>query len=149
MILRLVLIACSNAKQKFLTPTPAIEVYDGPYFKTIRKLKREKRFPEDVKILVLSAKYGLLTLDDRIVAYDQKMTEARIQELQSGVITKLSNIIKSEGVSELLINLGSSYLKVLTGIEESIPKSCQVKYLFGTIVQRRKKMKEYLTNELS
>ena len=66
--MRIIILSCSNLKISFSTPRPALEVYDGPYFKTIRKLKREGRFPDNVTVLIISAEYGLLRLEDKIKA---------------------------------------------------------------------------------
>lgn len=144
--MRIVIISCSNRKKSFPQAYPAIEVYDGPYYKTIRKLQREGKFPKDVKVLIISAKYGLLSLEDPIEMYDEKISKKRAMELKSTVSAKLINEMSGQ-CEELVINLGTDYLPALEGIENLIPNNCQVKYFTGTIIERRQKLKEYLIHE--
>ena len=52
---------------------PAIERYDGVFFKVLRKALREGRCQPPVAILIISAKYGLITSKTLIPNYDKKM----------------------------------------------------------------------------
>lgn len=144
--LRIVIISCSNRKREFSQAIPAIDVYDGPYYKTIRKLLREGKLPEDIKILIISAKYGLISIKDHIEFYDRRITKKIAEELKPKVLSKFQQEIKSE-CEELVINLGIDYLPAVEGIESLIPDGCQIKYITGTIIKRRQKLKEYLTHE--
>lgn len=142
--MRIIVISCSNLKRPFSIPTPAESVYDGPYYKTIRKLKREGHFPRDVRVVITSAEHGLLCLEDEILPYDRKICKERCNELHRATIVKLAKMIVKLGCDELVINLGSDYLPLVSGIEKEIPQTCKVEYLRGTIIQRRKQLKEYL-----
>lgn len=144
--MRAIVISCSNVKKKFPSPKPALYVYDGPYYKTIRKLIRENSFPADVKILIVSAKYGLLELESKIETYDFRIDKHRAVEICPSVINKLEDFIRKNYCSELVINLGTDYLPAISGIENLVPEWCKVRYFNGTIIQRRQKLKEYLLN---
>lgn len=144
--MRIVIISCSNRKNKFPKATPAVEVYDGPYYKTIRKLLREGLFPEDTKILIISAKYGLISLEDSIKIYDEKISKERAKDLNTKFLERFNNEISCQ-CTELVINLGENYLPAIEGFEKLIPSNCKVKYLTGTIIARRQKLKEYLIND--
>lgn len=66
---RLLLVSCTRKKSS--APRKAINVYDGPYFRVIRK----RCSPDaDIDINIISAKYGLLDADDEISPYDHEMT---------------------------------------------------------------------------
>jgi len=144
--LRIVIISCSGKKKCFPKAAPALEVYDGPYYKTIRKLKKEGQLSDDVKILIISAKYGLLALSDPIEMYDEKISQKSATELNSTILVKLANEI-SEQCEELVINLGKDYLPAIEGIDKVLPHTCKIKRIDGTIIQRRQKLKEYLIHE--
>ena len=57
----LLIISCTGAKNKAPGFLPAVMRYKGPLYPTLHKAIREKRFPESLDILIVSAKYGLLT----------------------------------------------------------------------------------------
>ena len=61
---KLLIIGCSKRKRQ-LQEAPAIEVYDGPYYRMLRKAKLEA-----VDISILSAKYGLIDYKTKISPYD-------------------------------------------------------------------------------
>ena len=66
---RLLIMACGKAKKN--EAGKAINVYDGPTFKAVRKYLRSGNNHLDVKII--SAKYGLIGSNDKISPYDLKL----------------------------------------------------------------------------
>lgn len=64
---QVLVVACSKAKKEQLAP--AIEMYDGPVFRSLRK------WQPNIDVLVLSAKYGAIPAHQVIETYDLKMTE--------------------------------------------------------------------------
>jgi hypothetical protein len=68
----LVIIPCGG--QKLATPAPASQIYTGTYFKLCLKFARQ--LTPDFDIRILSAKHGLLRLEQVISPYDQRMTSA-------------------------------------------------------------------------
>ena len=79
----LLIISCSQRKIEFPEPLAAINRYDGPAYRTLRKLEREGRFPENLDIVIISAKYGLLHYEQLIENYDQRMTPERASRIAS------------------------------------------------------------------
>jgi cytoplasmic iron level regulating protein YaaA (DUF328/UPF0246 family) len=132
-------------KNQFGKLAPAVEVYDGPYYKTIRKAISDNTYPKDLRIFIISAKYGLLDMNDNIDFYDQRINKKRAKELQQSVLDSIAKVVSKE-YKELVINLGEDYLPVIEGIETVLHKKCKVRYFAGTIIQRRKQLKEYLLN---
>ena len=109
----LLIISCSERKAQISNPAPAIELYDGPFFKMIRKLKNDGRFPNNIHILIISAKYGVLGLYDLIEKYDQKMTEKRVEELKVEINKKLEKFLSNKEFKEIFVYMGKNYCLAL------------------------------------
>src|SRR5215212_4269302 len=87
---RLLILSCSDRKNEVAPDSPqqlfsfmttrrarslaAWDVYSGVAFQVVKRCQREAAFPRDVDVLILSAKYGLITPDHEITYYDLKMT---------------------------------------------------------------------------
>jgi hypothetical protein len=134
-------IACSSRKALDKHPLPAIERYDGVAYRTIRKLQREGRFPEEVDIKILSARLGLIDALTPIVYYDQRMNKHRANELRNKVQEELTRT----NYDEIYIDLGKDYLPV---IEEFINyTSKRIILAHGRIGERLKNLKEWLLSQ--
>ena len=59
----LLIISCSQRKVETSEPLPALERYDGPTYRTLRKAMHEGRIPKNLDVLIISAKYGLIGSD--------------------------------------------------------------------------------------
>jgi len=78
--------SCSDKKNTHPGLLPAIDRYTGAWYGVINKLKREGRFPDNLDILIISAKYGLIDSDKKIENYDRKMDSSRARERRDSVI---------------------------------------------------------------
>src|ERR671937_639945 len=77
---RLLIVACSRRKRADPGLLPAIERYDGPAYRVLRRyLRQHPSQPPDV--LILSAELGLVLHTQPIPAYDRLMTPQRAREL--------------------------------------------------------------------
>lgn len=142
----LLILSCSQRKRGDSTSgkQPAIELYDGPLFRVLRKAKREQYCPDNLRVLILSAKFGLIKAHDLIPHYDQRMTAARALELLPDVTTALQQDLALP-TDKVLISLGQSYLPALP--TELLPPSTQ--YLSGGIGQRSAQLKAWLKTNSS
>ncbi len=87
----LLIMACSQQKRSESHLLPALERYDGPPFRVLRRFLREHHSaPLDIHIL--SAKFGLIPGSQLIPNYDHRITPLRAQELRPYLITELKNI---------------------------------------------------------
>ena len=102
---------------------------------------REGRDPENLTILIISAKYGLIHSAYHIETYDQKMTPQRASELQSKVQGKLKPYLKAHGFSQVFINLGKTYMRTLDGFHWGLVSTMEAS---GGIGQRTSQMKAWL-----
>ena len=83
--------SCSQTKLDDPRPLPAIERYDGPAFRVLRRFLRDAAPAlQDVDVFVLSARYGLIAADTPVHDYDQRMTPARAAQLHQTAETTLS-----------------------------------------------------------
>jgi cytoplasmic iron level regulating protein YaaA (DUF328/UPF0246 family) len=140
----LLIISCSGKKSHQLRVMPAIDRYKGAWYGVINKLKREQRMPDNVDILIISAKYGLIKSDDMIEDYDWKMDMPRARELNDQVLIKLKNIFTDYPIEGILVNLGSAYMEAIRGIESIKPESTRIIYLEGIIGKRKKGLRDWL-----
>lgn len=112
---RILLVSCSKAKDDHPIPMPAIDRYNGPAFRVIRKAMQEGYWPDDVTLLialqgaqhVVSAEFGLLTADGPIPWYDRKMTPARATELKDEIAGALDGVLT--GADEVFLNVAGPY----------------------------------------
>ena len=138
---RLLLISCSQRKREDEGLLPAIDRYDGPVYRCLRKMVRDETYPVDaIGCLIISAKYGLITAQACIEDYDQKMTPVRAAELQEDVQSGLSRYL-SKRIEQVFINLGKDYMLALEGFHWGV---CSTLEASGGIGMRTSQMKHWV-----
>ena len=105
--------SCSATKNQVTEPTRALDVYDGYFFRIIKKAKREEVFESDIDICILSAEYGLIDAEDVITTYDRRMTPSRAEELRDSVTNSIHKRIKENRYDRIVLNLGKEYLRAV------------------------------------
>jgi cytoplasmic iron level regulating protein YaaA (DUF328/UPF0246 family) len=107
-------------------PIPALERYDGVFFKVVRRLKREGKL-KGVDIVIVSQEYGIIGPNDEVPYYDSKskdfgsrieLTKDEVEKLRKENLVKLASIIKEMHYSEIIVNVGKAYLKLIEGLED-------------------------------
>ena len=112
----LLILGCSATKRQVDKTLPAIYLYDGPLYRTLRKYLRENRFwPEKLSVAVLSAKHKLIGGIAPITTYDQKMTEERATEMQGSVASILGSWKDEHDTVSAVV--GQSYAKCFNNNE--------------------------------
>jgi len=109
-IMKIVLISCTS--KKLCQKSKAQDLYVSPLFQ--KSLQYAKSLNPD-KIFILSAKYGLLRLDEEIEPYDKtlnKMVLNEIKEWANSVINQLQ-IISDLNNDEFVFLAGNNYRKFL------------------------------------
>ncbi len=106
------ILACSERKR--LTPDdpiPAIDRYDGPAYRVLRhRLDSELA---QAHVFVLSAQFGLISLDTRVPSYDLRMTHRRAMELRPSVTAQVSKLVRDTPGVPLTLFLGQKYLEAI------------------------------------
>lgn len=105
----LLLQSCSATKVKSETRMPALSLYDGYFYKIIKKAKREEVIRSDLDLCILSAKYGIVQPTEPIEPYDWRMDETRAAELEDEVDLTLREIVRDAGYSRVVLNMGQEY----------------------------------------
>lgn len=130
---RLLILSCSQRKRKSLESLPAIERYDGPPFRVLRKYLRQQ--PDQAKHLdveILSAKYGLIDFERPIANYDQRLTTQRAKALRPQLLSQLSSLFQRGSYTKLLLSMGKDYLHAIEGYQSLLPPSLEVTVAEGT-----------------
>jgi cytoplasmic iron level regulating protein YaaA (DUF328/UPF0246 family) len=140
----LLILACSQRKCKDVGLLPAIDRYDGVNFSVLHKAYREGYLPDNLDILILSAKYGLIEAQIPIENYDLKMTKQRALELQTQVSHDLDQYLSQTNYQEIFVNMGQTYLLVIACSEERKKLHGKIVYATGGIGKKMAQMKEWL-----
>jgi hypothetical protein len=91
---------------------PAIDRYDGPVFRVLRRYLREnpEKWPE---VYVLSAKFGLIEASTRIPDYDEKLDLVGCDRLRPQINKALLALFCRRHFEETLIVASNLYVKLL------------------------------------
>lgn len=141
--MNLLLISCSQRK-KNVNSARAIDLYDGPYYQILRKLRRIGEYPTNLDVYIISAKYGLISENTVIEYYDQKMTDKRANELSVPISTLLQEKLTRTHYETIFINLGKTYLLSVADLDKIVPRTTKVIYAKGEIGQRMSSMKRWI-----
>ncbi len=99
---KLLLLACSQRKRFDSGVLPAIDRYDGPIFRLLRRYFQQNLLPlVDTKIL--SAKYGLISADHLLPYYDRRLTKEQSATLSNQVIATLAATFSVKSYTNLLV----------------------------------------------
>lgn len=116
---RLLILSCSRCKRADGNLLPAVQRYDGPAFRVLRRFLREAQ-SEAPDIRVLSAEHGLIPHDRPIPYYDRAMTPSRARELRPGVREELTHVASRGVPRDTFILAGQTYLAALRA--EGMPR---------------------------
>ena len=142
----LLIIGCSERKIESPGEIPAIDRYDGPTYRCLRKFRDTFGFPNTLRILILSAKYNLIFPETHIANYDQKMTLAHAKDIAVDVQLDMLRCLQFYqiaygGTDQVFINLGKTYMKTLDGFHWGTISTMEAS---GGIGQKTQQMKAWL-----
>ncbi len=138
----LLIISCSHRKRTTPGTLAALDRYDGPTYRTLRKARHEGRVPEKLDVLIISARYGIFPCQQSIGDYDQCMTPKRATELRPRIQSQLKSIlVTSRGYDQVFINLGKVYRQTLDGFHWGLLSTLEAT---GGIGQKTSQMKAWL-----
>lgn len=143
---RLIILSCSRLKRKQSAALPAIQRYDGPAFRLLRRYFQ--RTGEQLETFILSAEFGLIRHDQLIPDYERRMTLQRACELSTQVTRQAEQLLQSplrpRKKSHLFINLGQTYLKAFDLTSQFITANYNLKLASGSSGRRLSEMYEWL-----
>lgn len=143
---RAVFLGCSRRKTLDANLLPAIERYDGPCFRVLRRYLRDEII--DVpQVWILSARFGLLSAEQRIPSYEESMSPKRANELRSAVFRVFLRSWQSHPFKEAFVNLGANYARVMSACWVQLPERVRVQHASGSIGGRCSQLHAWLRGE--
>ena len=139
----LLILACSQRKLDNKELLPAIDRYDGGSYRVIRKARRKKCNLDNIKILILSAKYGLIEASMPIANYEQRINRDRAKELNLKVLQTLNKYANNREYVEIYLDLGIDYFLAIEGVQDLFPRSHFI-FAKGRIGERLRQLKLWL-----
>jgi hypothetical protein len=140
---RLLVISCSQKKLSHPRLLPAIERYDGPAFRVLRKYLRESSDPF-LTVLILSAKHGLIESDRKISSYDCRLSKTTATKLQPQVVERARLALQSSNLEAVGVCAGKDYTIALAGLSSLIPKGVRLDLLAGGLGPRLTELRSWL-----
>ncbi len=124
---RCLIVSCSRTKAASPEPMPAIQRYDGPAYRVLRKfLDEAPDASQSLDVYVLSAEFGLIEAETEIQAYDRLMTASRAEELHQQVMDAVQKEIGPRNYSEVFLSMSRLYLKAIEGIDRLLDSKTKV-----------------------
>ena len=137
---KLLILACSDLKRGSNGLLPALDRYDGPTFRVLRKFLRGYQWPKSVSIGVLSARYGLFGILRGIESYDMRMDLATARAKAPECCTVLSKWLGFH--SSVHLSLGKDYMAAVQPALEQLGYKPDV--FHGGIGQKLSQVKSFL-----
>jgi hypothetical protein len=147
---RLLMLSCSKRKRSEEGLLPAIERYDGPFFRVLRRylrtcLEEAPGSQEQPETYILSAEFGLIPANHPIPFYERRMTPERAEALRPSVLEKISQLLtQGQPVQEIFICLGRDYQHALDGWEAWRPPALALRNAHGSIGMRQAQLRDWL-----
>jgi Family of unknown function (DUF6884) len=146
---RILLLSCCQQKRSDPGLLPALQRYNGPAFKVVRKFLREHpQEAQSLSIVILSAQFGLIPSSQLLPYYDQRMTSERAHELRPYVLNELIHQLQEEPARKLFLHTGKAYMVALDGYDHIIPTSLEVATAHGTPGGRLSQLTKWLQNSV-
>ena len=95
---------------------PAIERYDGPTFRVLRRYLATTP-PDTLVSYIISAEHGLIDVKQPISCYERTMTSDRADELRQTVNQGLTEAIDRLQPTSVMLLMGKRYAHTLAGAE--------------------------------
>jgi hypothetical protein len=142
---RLLLLSCSQRKRTDKAKLPAVERYDGPAYRLLRRYLQAS--DEHLDIFILSAKFGFIRYDYPIPYYDRRMTSERAKQLQPLLLRQARrywNDLGETTSNQIFVTLGRAYQPAVSGIQEICPPTAELKMASGSSGKRLAALHDWL-----
>ena len=147
---RLLMLSCSQRKRPGAGLLPAIDRYDGPIYRVLRRYQRGfstsnpqgNSLPD---VYILSAKYGLISADQPIVDYERRMTAQRADELRPRVLADLHDLLRTNTSYQVIFFcMGREYWQVFQGWDASYRPMLSVVKAEGSMGGKQAQLHDWL-----
>ena len=120
--MHILLMSCSSKKRNTDHPIPAIDLYNGVFFSVYKNAV--KVFPSlssKVKVLIISAKYGLIEASHPISYYDLKMSPSIALEQRNKYTCIFQRYIHDIKPESIVVVMGKTYLQSVDLSDIQVP----------------------------
>ena len=141
----LLILGCCKTKEKNKGLVSAEELYSGPMYKALQKYREKNDIPENVDIAILSAKHGLIRLDDKIEDYDVTFEKNATLRNEMAAKPEFKATIKKalDNYKDVYVAAGEPYRDVIKKADDNAVRFNQ--YPQGTQrAQQPNQLKQYL-----
>jgi hypothetical protein len=140
---RLLIVSCSRRKRADPGLLPAIERYDGPPYRVLRRFLRQQSSPPP-DVYILSAEFGLIPHTQPIPSYDRLMTAQRARELQPIVCGELQRMLTARQYTELFLCMSHNYIRTLEGYDTLVSAGLNVQVAACCMGQQLSRLHDWL-----
>jgi hypothetical protein len=147
-MLRLLVLSCSQRKILANRPVPAIDRYDGPAFRVLRKYRREVHDP-GLTVLILSAKHGLIGAERPIAYYDCRITQAAASAMRPSVLRRARRVLGSRQWEAIGLCAGKEYQFALEGLSCLVPEGVRFDVIRGGLGHRLTGLRDWLRGSVT
>jgi hypothetical protein len=138
----LLVLGCSRTKRKTEKPLPAIERYDGPTFRMVRRLYFDG-LHLDVDLMIFSARFGLVRPSAMIPRYDLSLKDGPSTPEAKAASWRLEEAIRRCGYREVFLAMGKKYSSALDGFSEQLT-TCRILVPSGPIGRQMHQVRRWL-----
>ena len=143
---RLLILSCSKQKKRTRGPLPAIERYDGPAFRVLRKYLRECATEAPV-VLILSAKFGLIEAAEKIPYYERRLTVASAEKLRPQILRNGARVLTARSWRRIGVSAGREYRTAISGLQAFVPAKVPFEVLAGGLGPRLTALRDWLRQD--
>ena len=141
---RVIILSCSQRKvqDKPLPLMRAMDRYDGPAYKVVRKYLRAVPDARGYdEFLILSTEFGFISDSRRIPNYDRRMAVERAKELHEETLNALKTILSSDRYRAVFVCMGKTYRRAIEGVDAHFP---DIQYSRGRIGMQHSQLRQFL-----
>ena len=144
--MRLLVISCTDRKTNTGgAEIPAFDLYDGPSFKILKKANKEKEIVP-TRVVILSAKFGLIEPDHLIPTYNLKMTPTLAKMHRGRVVNQLAKVVEETKPSEIFLFLSDVYQGAVVPVSQWVGHH-QYCFVTGGLGWRLQHLKKWYESE--
>lgn len=107
-------------------PIPALDRFDGIYFRIIKKYRRKGKL-QDTDCIIVSKSFGIICQNEKISYYKPdhidtigylNMNKNQIKKLRGKNLAKFKEIFDKNKYSEIFVNVGKRFMELIEGFEK-------------------------------
>src|SRR4051794_31078051 len=103
----LLLMGCSRRKARDLRRGRAWDIYDGATFQVLKKALRDREgWRDEVTVLIVSARHGVIRADRTIATYDERLTALSVRRNAERFARQLRAAVAGRRFRAVHVSLG-------------------------------------------